>query len=74
MIVFNPFMPNGHFYLNSSERSISNNRVTCLVLVLPCFIEIPEFNANSVDTDQTPRSAASDLDLHCFPMSLFIGL
>ena len=25
--------------------------------------------ANSVDPDQTPRSAASDLGLHCLPMS-----
>ena len=28
------------------------------------------FNANSVDSDQMPRSAASDLGLHCLPMSL----
>ena len=28
------------------------------------------FNANSVDPDQTPRSAASDQGLHCLPMSL----
>ena len=27
-------------------------------------------NANNVDPDQTPRSAASDLGLHCLPMSL----
>ena len=66
----NPFMPNGLFYLNSSERSISNNRGIWLVLLLPYFIEIPECIANSVDPDQTPRSAASDLDLQCFPMSL----
>ena len=33
------------------------------------FIEIPEFNANSVDPNQTSRSAASDLGLHCLPMS-----
>ena len=26
-------------------------------------------NANSVDPEQTPRSATSDLDLHCLPMS-----
>ena len=32
-------------------------------LLRPCFIEIPVFNANSV-------SAASDLGLHCLPMSL----
>ena len=29
-----------------------------------------ELNANSVNPDQTPRSAASDLGLHCLPMSL----
>ena len=45
----------GIFYLNSLDRSI------CYIL---------EFNANSVDSDQTPRSVASDLGLHCLPMSL----
>ena len=33
-------------------------------------MEIIELNANSVDPDQTPRSAASDLGLHCLPMFL----
>ena len=33
------------------------------------FIEIPVFNANSLDPDQTPRSAASELGLACLPMS-----
>ena len=32
------------------------------------FIEILELNANSEDPDQTPRSAASHLCLHCMPM------
>ena len=41
-----------------------------LLSVLSFIIEIPVFNANSVDPDQTPRSAASDLGLHCLPMSL----
>ena len=35
-----------------------------------CFIEIPAFNANSVDPDQTPRSAASDPGQYCLPVSL----
>ena len=30
------------------------------------------FDANSVDTDQMPHSVASDLGLHCLPMSLFL--
>ena len=38
--------------------------------LLPSFVENSIFNANSVDPDQTPRSAASDLGLQCLPMSL----
>ena len=34
------------------------------------FIEIPVSNAKSVDPDQTPRSVASVLGLHCLLMSL----
>ena len=41
-----------------------------IFLFLPCIIEMPVFNANSADPDQTPHYAASDLDLHCLPMSL----
>ena len=33
--------------------------------------EIPVLNANYVDPDQTPRSAASDLGLHCLPISFY---
>ena len=28
-----------------------------------------ELLANSIDPDQTPRSAASDLGLHCLPVT-----
>ena len=45
-------------------------RVSGNFLVLPCFIEIHVFNANSVDPDQTPYSVASDLGLYCLPVSL----
>ena len=31
-----------------------------------------EFNANSVGADQTPHSTASDLSLHCLPMSFYV--
>ena len=34
------------------------------------FYRILVFNANSVDPDQMLCSAASDLGLHCLPMSL----
>ena len=33
-------------------------------------LEIPTFDANSVDPDQTPLAAASDLGLHRLPVSL----
>ena len=48
-------------------------RMTGYVLLLPCFIEIHVFNANSVDRDQMPHSAASDLSLHCLPKSFSWG-
>ena len=41
-----------------------------LVLLLNCYIEIPVFNANSVDPDQIQHSAPSDLGLHCLPVTL----
>ena len=34
------------------------------------FVEMSELNANSVQLDQTLHSLASDLGLHCLPMSL----
>ena len=34
------------------------------------FCRISDLNANSIAPDQTLHSAASDLDLHCLPMSL----
>ena len=41
-----------------------------IIITMFCSVEIPVFNSNSVDSDQTLRSAASELDLHCLPMSL----
>ena len=41
-------------------------------LLISYFIEMNAFNANSVDPDQTPRSAASDLGLHFLPISFFM--
>ena len=66
----NPFMPNGLFYLESLDRSIYSKMLSGYFIIIPCFIEILVFNANSVDPDQTPRFAASYLGLHCFPVSL----
>ena len=65
-------MPSGLFYLNSLDKSIIYIRVSgyFLLLLLPCFVVISIFNANSVDPDQTPQYAASDLGLRCLPVSL----
>ena len=64
-------MPIGLFYLHSSDMSMSNIRGVWLVVffIITC-LKKTAFNANSVDPDQTPRSAASDLGLHCLPISL----
>ena len=61
-------MPNGLFYLNSLDCSIFHIRGVWVSL--SCVVEISELSANSVYPDQTPRSAASDLGLHCLQMSL----
>ena len=39
-------------------------------LVLSLIIEISLYNENNVDSDQTPRSAVSDLGLHYLPVFL----
>ena len=62
-------MTSGIFYLSSLITFIS----IWLVCIATVFFCSHVFNANSVDPDQTPRSAASDLDLHCLPMPLFYG-
>ena len=41
------------FYLNSLDRSIPIRRGLWLVLIISMFIEIPVFNANSVDSGST---------------------
>ena len=62
-------MQSGLFYLNYLDRSIFYIKAVWLVIItLSCFVEIYGLNANSVDPDQTPRSAATDLGLHCLPM------
>ena len=49
-------MPSGLFYLQSLDRSIPIKGASNWFLLLPCFIEIPVFHANSIDPDQTPPS------------------
>ena len=42
-----------------------------LRFIVITFTELPVCNANSVDPDQTPRSVASDLGLHCLPFPFY---
>ena len=64
-------MLSGHFYPNSLDRSFLIEGMSGWFLLLLCFIEISVFNANSVDPDQTPRFAASDLGLRCLQCSFY---
>ena len=50
--------------------SISNSSSVRVILLLPYFKKISVLNANSVNPDQMPCSAACDLGLHNLPMSL----
>ena len=61
---FITFIPNGLFLFHSVDRSISNIRGAWLVFIITMLYRICAFNATSIDPDQTPRSAASDLGLH----------
>ena len=54
------------------DKSISYIRGVWLVLLLPCVVEIYVSNANSVDLDQMPPSAASHLGLQ-FANAPFMG-
>ena len=63
-------VPNRLFYINSLDRSIPIEGVSCEFLLLPCFIKNPVCSSNSVDPVQTPCSVASDLGLLCLPVSL----
>ena len=58
------------FYINYLDLFICNIKCVLLVLLLLYFIDIPVFNANSVDPDQRQCSVASDLEQHRLSMSI----
>ena len=66
-------MPNGIFHLHSLGRSISDISGVWLGFIITMFYRKACYlNANTVDPDQTPRSAASDRGLHCLPVFFFL--
>ena len=60
-------MPGGLYYHTVWTGPFPVERVSGYVLLLTCFIQIPVFNANSVEPGQT---TASDLGLHRLSKSL----
>ena len=69
VLTFNPFMPSGLLYLNSGQVHFQYKG--CLVVFYYYHVSYKFLNeANSVDPDQTPRSAASDLGLHYLAVPL----
>ena len=56
-----------------SDQSVFNSSMfdwLVFIITVLCVIEIPVFNANSADPDQTPHYAASDLGMHYLPVTL----
>ena len=62
-------MPSGLSYLKCLDRSISTRRGVWVVFNQTKFYR-NSFNANRVDPDQASHSVASDLGLHCLPVTL----
>ena len=60
-LLLNQFVPSGLSYFNILYRSIVSRRGIWVVFIITVFVDIPVLNTNSVDSDQTPRSVASDL-------------
>ena len=65
----NPYMLSGLAYLNFGPVHFQFKGVKS-VFIVTMFYRNLVFNANSVDPDQMPHSAASDLGLHCLSVSL----
>ena len=66
-------MPSGFSFMNFLNRSISSRMGVCTILLLQCFIEMHVHGAKSVDPDQTPHYAATDLGLYCLSMPIFVN-
>ena len=67
--MFNPFKPNGISHLYQMEHFISVLKDIWWYFSSLFKFQYNILQANSGDPDQTPRSVASDLGLHCLNMS-----
>ena len=52
------------------DKSICHVRGVGTILRLLFYFLWKTLSANNVDPDQTPHHVASDLDLHCLPVTL----
>ena len=69
IIILNPLYTGRLFYCYMLDKSICHVRgvVSILSLLFYCWWKI--LLVNSVDPDQMPHCVASDLGLHCLPMT-----
>ena len=71
MAKLNPLKASGFVYI-TLDRFISSIRSLWFNFIVTMFYSNSCLNANGVDPDQSPRSAASDLGLPCL-LKHFIG-
>ena len=62
-------MPSGPVHPYQLDESMSNFRGVWCTFSFVFYCQWKFLLVNSEDADQTPRSTASDLGLHCLPMS-----
>ena len=65
----NPYLPSGDVHPYQLDKSISNFRSVWCTFSFLFYFELKFLLANSEHPYQTRHSAASDLGLHCLPMS-----
>ena len=68
--VLNPLYTNGHIHCYMLDESICYFRGVVSILSPLFYFRWKILLANNVDPDQMPHYVASDLGLHCLPMTL----
>ena len=65
-------MPSGHKYSENWKSPLANKEVPG-VFSFTLHRSVHFMFINTVDADHSPRFAASNLDVHCLPISLLQG-
>ena len=66
----NPLYTGGLFHCYKLDKSICHFRGVGSIFVAFLLFSMEILLANNVDPDQTPHYVASDLGLHCLPLTL----